>query len=31
MPSLPLARVVLPLLAIFWLLVALAAFSGLAG
>jgi|AmaraimetFIIA100_FD_contig_31_35201152_length_239_multi_2_in_0_out_0_1 hypothetical protein len=28
---LPLARVVLPLLAIFWLLVALAAFSGLAG
>jgi hypothetical protein len=28
---LPLARVVLPLLAIFWLLVALAAFSGFVG
>jgi hypothetical protein len=28
---LPLARVVLPLLAIFWLIVALAAFSGLVG
>jgi hypothetical protein len=29
--QLPLARVVLPLIAVFWLLVALAAFSGLAG
>jgi hypothetical protein len=28
---LPLARVILPLLAVFWLLVALAAFTGLAG
>jgi hypothetical protein len=28
---LPLARVILPLIAIFWLLVAVAAFSGLTG
>jgi hypothetical protein len=28
---LPMARVILPLLAVFWLLVALAAFSGLTG